>query len=70
MPHPTRHDEPHADTLLAVDDVADYLSINYHAARKLFNVRAFPLVRIGQRLYVRHRDVVAYLDAQTIPAKR
>jgi len=39
------------------------------AIRYLFDKRAFPLVRLGRRVYVRRSDFEAYLEASTEPAK-
>jgi excisionase family DNA binding protein len=39
------------------------------AIRHLFDKRAFPLVKMGRRVYVRRSDLAAYLTASTIPAR-
>lgn len=57
-----------ADELLTVSEVAAELRILPRTARRLFDQRAFPLVRIGRRLYVRRRELEAYLEANTISA--
>lgn len=57
------------DYLLGVPDVAQETGLCVRQARDLFNKRRLPLVKIGRRLYVRRGDLMAYLDAATLPVR-
>ena len=54
--------------LLTVAQAAQESGLKQRTIRGLFNTRALPLVRIGSRLYVRRGDLLAFIEAATIPA--
>lgn len=70
--------KPRTPATTQPDDLALYdvrqvgleLGIPERSARKLFDCRAFPLVHVGRRLYVRRIDLIAYLDHNTEEAQR
>ena len=58
----------HVDPLLPAAGLAQY-GFTIFPARKMFDHRLFPLVKIGGRLYVRRSVFEAFLNASTIPAR-
>jgi hypothetical protein len=55
--------------LLNVPAAAGFAGITERAMRYLFTQRAFPVVALGTRLYVRRSDLLSYFDQQTRPAR-
>lgn len=71
MPNDALHQiasTPDLPQLLDVLATAAALGISERATRHLFNVRAFPIVKLGARVYVRRSDLVTYLADRTIAA--
>jgi len=57
------------DELFTPAEAAAAVGRPERAIRHLFDKRAFPLVKMGRRVYVRRSDLEAYLTASTIPAR-
>jgi excisionase family DNA binding protein len=55
--------------LLTVSECAEYLNISNRHARKLFDVRAFQIVKVGRLVRVRRSDLDAYV-AQNVRGVR
>lgn len=55
--------------LMDVPAAAAFAGVKERAMRHLFNRRAFPLVALGTRLYVRRSTLLDYLEAQTMPSR-
>jgi excisionase family DNA binding protein len=47
--------------LLTVSECAEYLNISNRHARRLFDIRAFQIVKVGRLVRVRRSDLDAYL---------
>ena len=61
--NPLSHSAP--DPLFTVEQAAAATGLKPLTWRGIFNRRAVPLARIQGRLYVRHSDMLAYLEACT-----
>lgn len=61
---------PPAALLLDVRAATLLAGTTERTMRRLFDERELPLVRVRRRLYVRRSDLLAYLDANTIPARQ
>lgn len=63
-----QHPEPDVarttSVLLDVRGVADYLGITERMARRLFDDRAYPVVKVGRRVYVKRTDLDDYIKKQ------
>lgn len=54
-----------ADPLLTFAQAAAATNLKPRTWREIFNRRDVPLVRVNGRLYVRHSDMLAFLEAHT-----
>lgn len=55
--------------LLDVPSAAELTGLSERAMRYLFTRRAFPIVTLGTRLYVKRADLLAHIEHNTHPKR-
>ena len=61
--------DPRLDALMSVDDVADIIGFSRNHFRNVVH-ELLPCVKIGGRALYRLRDVLALIEASTVPVRR
>jgi hypothetical protein len=61
--------DPQLDALMGVDDVADLIGFSRNHFRNVVH-ELLPCVKIGGRALYRLRDVLALIEASTVPVRK
>jgi excisionase family DNA binding protein len=67
--NPKRELPTRDDALLTRPEVADMLGVTVHWVNRALAQHRFPQVKVGKLVRVRRADVLAYIEAQSIPAQ-
>ncbi len=70
MRTPSPETDRSAPRLLDVNTAAETLNIPARLCRDLFSRRAFPLVKIGRRLFVTEDDLAEWVASQKLAARK